>query len=74
MFQSQAARWVERVGRSKDLIRTGAKTLLDSGTDLIVKNLLLRTMSLEETVKLDDIRVLVFSTRQHGRDRKRSNG
>ena len=74
MFQSQAARRVERVGRSKDLIRTGAKTLPDSGTDLIVKNLLRRTMSFEETEKFDNIRVLVFSARQYGCDRKRSNG
>ena len=44
--------------------------MLDSGTDLVVNNLLRRTTFVEETVKLDDIRVLVFSARQHGRNMK----
>ena len=52
----------------------GAKTLFDSGTDLIVSNLFHRMKFVEETVKLDDIRVLVFSARQHGRDRKGLTG
>ena len=52
----------------------GAKALLDSETDLIVGNLFHRMKFVEETVELNDIRVLVFSARQHGRDRKDPTG